>query len=52
VVAGIERPAVSRAEVATWSPLVGLALAVGLVPTLVLAVASTPVQALATAVTR
>jgi len=52
VVAGIERPSVSGAEVATWSPLVGLALAVGLVPALVLAVASAPVQALALAVTR
>ncbi len=51
-VAGIDAPGVRGAEIVTWSPLVGLALAVGLVPTLVLAVASTPVQALASVVGR
>ncbi|MDM4720888.1 NADH-quinone oxidoreductase subunit M [Micromonospora sp. WMMA1363] len=40
------RPGVARAELAAWAPLVLLALAVGLAPTLVLGVAEAPVAAL------
>jgi NADH-quinone oxidoreductase subunit M len=43
---------VARAELVSWAPLVLLALAVGLVPALVLAVAHDPVQALTQAVLR
>lgn len=41
-----EVPGIARAELAAWSPLVLLALAVGLAPLLVLAVTAAPVHAL------
>ena len=50
-VAGL-RPTLAGAEVVAWSPLVLLALAVGLAPPLVLAVTAGPVHALIEAVTR
>jgi NADH-quinone oxidoreductase subunit M len=45
-------PRLARAELVSWAPLVLLALAVGLVPALVLASSSQPVQALAEVVGR
>jgi NADH-quinone oxidoreductase subunit M len=45
-------PPLARAELVSWAPLVLLALAVGLVPTLVLGVAHDPVQALGQVVQR
>ena len=39
-------PGIAGAELAAWGPLVLLALAIGLVPTLVLGVAEAPVAAL------
>jgi NADH-quinone oxidoreductase subunit M len=45
-VASLSRPALAGAEWAAWSPLVLLALAIGLVPALVLAATSDPVAAL------
>jgi NADH-quinone oxidoreductase subunit M len=39
-------PAIAGAEWFAWAPLVALALAVGLAPTLVLAATSLPVEAL------
>jgi NADH-quinone oxidoreductase subunit M len=52
VVAGMACPPLARAELASWAPLVLLALAVGLVPALVLGVAHDPVQALGEVVLR
>ncbi|MGC5050116.1 complex I subunit 4 family protein [Micromonospora sp. DT48] len=46
------RPGLAGAELAAWAPLVLLALAVGLAPTLVLGVAETPVEALLGVVAR
>jgi NADH-quinone oxidoreductase subunit M len=43
-------PGLARAELAAWAPLVLLAVAIGLVPTLVLGVAGDPVQTLLQAV--
>jgi NADH-quinone oxidoreductase subunit M len=51
-VIAIGHPRLRVAELASWSPLVGLALAVGLVPAIVLAMAYAPVNALAAAVLR
>jgi len=45
-VAGLHPRALARPELATWSPLVLLALAVGVVPSLVLALTAAPVRAL------
>jgi NADH-quinone oxidoreductase subunit M len=45
-VAEIARPALAGAEVVAWGPLIVLALAIGLVPTLVLGLAGDPVGAL------
>ncbi|MEN3306045.1 MAG: NADH-quinone oxidoreductase subunit [Micromonosporaceae bacterium] len=50
--AGMACPPLARAELASWAPLVLLALAVGLVPALVLGVAHDPVQALGEVVLR
>ncbi|WP_283775775.1 complex I subunit 4 family protein [Rhizomonospora bruguierae] len=52
VVAGAVCGPIARLEVAAWSPLVVLALAVGLVPALVLGMASEPVRAVAEWVAR
>ncbi|HKT02934.1 MAG TPA: NADH-quinone oxidoreductase subunit M [Rugosimonospora sp.] len=51
-VAGIATPRLAGAELLSWAPLVLLALAVGLVPALVLGVAHDPVQALGQVVGR
>ncbi|HEU4424147.1 MAG TPA: proton-conducting transporter membrane subunit, partial [Pilimelia sp.] len=45
-------PGLARAELAAWGPLIVLALAIGLVPALVLGLASDPVAALTEAVSR
>lgn len=52
IVASIPRPGIAGAEFVAWSPLVALAIVIGLVPGLVLAMANDPIQALAAAVTR
>jgi NADH-quinone oxidoreductase subunit M len=51
-VAAMTCPPLARAELVAWAPLVLLALAVGLVPALVLGVAHDPVQALGELVRR
>ena len=51
-VTAIGRPSLAGAEIVAWSPLVVLALVVGLVPALVLAMAHGPVAVLAAAVVR
>jgi NADH-quinone oxidoreductase subunit M len=51
-VAAMSCPPLARAELVSWAPLVLLALAVGLVPALVLGVAHDPVQALGEMVLR
>ncbi|GAA4200926.1 complex I subunit 4 family protein [Actinocatenispora rupis] len=50
-VVGLRPTALAGAELVAWSPLVLLALAVGLAPSLVLALTAAPVHALVTAVT-
>lgn len=45
-------PGIARTELAVWTPLVLLALAVGLLPTLVLGVAEAPVAALVEVIAR
>jgi NADH-quinone oxidoreductase subunit M len=52
MVAGIARPGLAGVELAAWGPLVVLALAIGLVPALVLGFAGDPVAALTSAVGR
>ena len=49
-VGALDPPGLARAEVVTWAPLVLLALAVGLLPALVLGMAGDPVGALVEAV--
>ena len=51
-IAPIDQPAVTRAELTSWSPLVALALIVGVAPAIVLSMAYAPVAALASAVIR
>jgi NADH-quinone oxidoreductase subunit M len=50
--AGPRRAALGAAELVAWSPLVALALVVGLLPSLVLSFTADPVRALIEAVTR
>jgi NADH-quinone oxidoreductase subunit M len=49
-VGALDSPGLARAEVAAWAPLVLLALAIGLLPALVLGMAGDPVGALVEAV--
>jgi NADH-quinone oxidoreductase subunit M len=51
VVAALAPPGLARAELLAWGPLIVLALAIGLIPALVLGVALDPVAALTSAVT-
>jgi NADH-quinone oxidoreductase subunit M len=51
-VSGLTRPRLAGVELVAWAPLVLLALAIGLVPALVLGAAHDPVQALTEAVRR